>query len=34
MAIGFVFRIIYTQGDNIYSIPWYSLQSIVRPTLI
>ncbi|KAI5890449.1 uncharacterized protein SCHCODRAFT_02345316 [Schizophyllum commune H4-8] len=28
MAMGFVFRIIYTQGDNIYSIPWYSLQSI------
>ncbi|KAL1747043.1 RTA1 like protein-domain-containing protein [Schizophyllum fasciatum] len=28
MAIGFIFRIIYTQGDNIYSIPWYSLQSI------
>ncbi|KAL1681762.1 RTA1 like protein-domain-containing protein [Schizophyllum commune] len=27
-VLGYVFRIIYSQGDNVYSLPWYLLQSI------
>lgn len=28
MVVGFVFRVIYSQGDNIYSVPWYALQAL------